>query len=102
MSQEEMLAHIESKLAVLDRPMALMRWLVVGGFFIGAWATAQQMTLASLLEWKVDKTRHDQQQDSDIRILERDVLSKLHGVSTRIGQAKNALVQEINRPTPNE
>lgn len=97
MSQEELLAHIDNKLAILDRPMALLRWMVAGGFFIGAWATAQQMTLSALIEWKHDKNIEDARQNTDIRDLEKTVLSKLHGVSSQMGRAKNEIVPEINK-----
>ena len=98
MSQDELLAHIETKLSVLDRPLLFMKWLVAGGFFIGAWATAQQMTLTALVEWKKDKNTTDVRQDGDIRSLERDVLSKLHAVSTQVGKARSSIVNQIKNP----
>jgi len=76
MSQDELLAHIDSKLSVLDRPMALLKWLVLGGFAIGVWAATQQMTLAGLIEFKRERIIVDQRQDADIHDLERQVLTK--------------------------
>lgn len=72
MSQDELLDHIDTRLARLDRPFALMKWLVVGGFAMGAWATAQQMSITHLFEWKAEQRITDQRQDTDIRELDRN------------------------------